>query len=459
MPTINYGEKTIYVPEGYRQNAQAAIDRDIHRAVNLGEMFEYETQDYLDAVATSTMLTPIAGDIAGMAADANMYATDPDSRNWFNYLFTAAGILPFVPAASQVRKARKTARKLHEVDNLFHGSNTDFEQFSDDAIGGGQGAQMIGHGHYFSSSEDKGDLYRMHGLERDDAYEDFLQAERAVAEANEDYNRVDLIERLQLGNTPKALDDIAADPDYDDDMREMASELAQTVRDMNPNIGKMYQVETPNITEDEIIDWDATLENQPPIVQEFFANQPMPPNQMTQENPMYGFMVDVKNKAKMETDRLNAKMSNKVLQQRRLREQLLQKRFDTIEGVTTPNYPGDQPLLDQIDILDNEINDILKRRDQTIFGSNDEVMQTQGYSPVKKEATRQLLEGGIKGVKYLDTTANPLPGSNKKGATNYVIFDARLIDIAKKYGVTIPSASLMLYGATNQGYEEDTSGI
>ena len=247
MPTINYGEKTIYFPEGYRQNAQAAIDRDIHRAVNLGEMFEYETQDYLDAVATSTMLTPVVGDLAGIAADVNMYATEPESRNWFNYLFTAAGVLPFVPAASQVRKARRTARKLHEIDNLYHGSNKDFDEFSDDAIGGGQGAQMMGHGHYFSSSEDRADLFRMHGLERDDAYEDFLQAEREVAEANQDYNRVDLIERLQLGDTPKALDDIAADPDYDDAVREQAKELAQTVRDMNPNIGKMYQVETPNI--------------------------------------------------------------------------------------------------------------------------------------------------------------------------------------------------------------------
>jgi hypothetical protein len=233
--------------------------------------------------------------------------------------------LPFVPAASQVRKARKTARKLHEVDNLFHGSNTDFEQFSDDAIGGGQGAQMMGHGHYFSSSEDRGDLYRMHGLERDDAYEDFLQAERAVAEANEDYNRVDLIERLQLGNTPKALDDIAADPDYDDDMREMASELAQTVRDMNPNIGKMYQVETPNITEDEIIDWDATLENQPPIVQEFFANQPMAPNQMTQENPMYGFMNTIKDQGDMQIQRLNAKMKYNVRQKEELDKSLIGK--------------------------------------------------------------------------------------------------------------------------------------
>jgi hypothetical protein len=111
MPTINYGEKTIYVPEGYRQNAQAAIDRDIHRAVNLGEMFEYETQDYLDAVATSTMLTPIAGDIAGMAADANMYATDPDSRNWFNYLFTCCWDIAFRPGGVSGKESTQNRQK------------------------------------------------------------------------------------------------------------------------------------------------------------------------------------------------------------------------------------------------------------------------------------------------------------------------------------------------------------
>ena len=31
---------------------------------------------------------------------------DPDSRTWFNYMFTAAGILPGIPAASQVKMAR-----------------------------------------------------------------------------------------------------------------------------------------------------------------------------------------------------------------------------------------------------------------------------------------------------------------------------------------------------------------
>ena len=74
-------KKQFTSPRDIAKNAQAAIDRDIHRAVNLGEMFEYETQDYLDAVATSTMLTPVVGDLAGIAADVNMYATEPESRN------------------------------------------------------------------------------------------------------------------------------------------------------------------------------------------------------------------------------------------------------------------------------------------------------------------------------------------------------------------------------------------
>ena len=452
MPTINYGEKTIYFPEGYRQNAQAAIDRDIHRAVNLGEMFEYETQDYLDAVATSTMLTPVVGDLAGIAADVNMYATEPESRNWFNYLFTAAGVLPFVPAASQVRKARRTARKLHEIDNLYHGSNKDFDEFSDDAIGGGQGAQMMGHGHYFSSSEDRADEFRAFGLKRDEEYETFLQNEYEKADQMQDYGRMDMLERLMGGFRPKDLDEIAADPDYDDAVRESAKELAQTVRDMNPNIGKMYQVETPNITEDEIIDFDARLEDQPPIVQEFFANQPMPPNQMTQENPMYGFMNTIKDQGDMQIQRLNAKMKYNVKQREELDKSLIAK---LTRGEIDFNSPEEKQIKQQINSLQNQYEDLLKQRSQTMVGSNQQVMQTQGFSPVKKEATRQLLEGGIKGVKYLDQNANPLPGSNKKGVTNYVIFDGRLIDIAKKYGVTIPSASLMLYGATNQGYEEE----
>jgi hypothetical protein len=53
------------------------------------------------------MFVPGVGDVTGLAADVDMYMRDPESRNIPNYLLTAAGALPFLPAASQVRKGIK----------------------------------------------------------------------------------------------------------------------------------------------------------------------------------------------------------------------------------------------------------------------------------------------------------------------------------------------------------------
>jgi len=53
-----------------------------------------------------------------------------------------------------------------------------------------------------------------------------------------------------------------------------------------------------------------------------------------------------------------------------------------------------------------------------------------------------LQEIGIKGVKYAD--ANTRHKSSDKQSKNFVIFDDRLIDISRKYGVTIPVAAAML---------------
>ena len=55
---------------------------------------------------------------------------------------------------------------------------------------------------------------------------------------------------------------------------------------------------------------------------------------------------------------------------------------------------------------------------------------------------RLLQEIGIKGVKYADAfTRHKSPDKQSK---NFVIFDDRLIDISRKYGVTIPVAAAML---------------
>ena len=104
----------------------------------------------LDAAAMSTMLVPGVGDVTGLAADVDMYMRDPESRNLPNYLLTAAGALPFLPAASQVRQGIKA----------YHGSPYSFDRFSTEQIGTGEGAQAYGQGLYFAERENVAKQYR-----------------------------------------------------------------------------------------------------------------------------------------------------------------------------------------------------------------------------------------------------------------------------------------------------------
>lgn len=65
----------------------------------------------LENAALATMFTPVVGDVTGLLADAKMYATEPEQRNLLNYGLTAAGVLPFVPAVSSVKKTIKELPK------------------------------------------------------------------------------------------------------------------------------------------------------------------------------------------------------------------------------------------------------------------------------------------------------------------------------------------------------------
>ena len=72
----------------------------------------------LDAAAMSTMFVPGVGDVTGLAADVDMYMRDPESRNLPNYLLTAAGALPFLPAASVINRMRPKDDFTAEMDRL-----------------------------------------------------------------------------------------------------------------------------------------------------------------------------------------------------------------------------------------------------------------------------------------------------------------------------------------------------
>jgi hypothetical protein len=62
--------------------------------------------DMLGAASLPLSGVPIAGDIAGVAADAAMYAAYPEERTWGNYAMSALGGLPLIPGAAALRAAK-----------------------------------------------------------------------------------------------------------------------------------------------------------------------------------------------------------------------------------------------------------------------------------------------------------------------------------------------------------------
>ena len=63
--------------------------------------------DLLAGVSLPLSAVPVVGDVAGLGADAAMYATDPESRTLGNFGMTALSAFPFVPNAAAYRLAQK----------------------------------------------------------------------------------------------------------------------------------------------------------------------------------------------------------------------------------------------------------------------------------------------------------------------------------------------------------------
>ena len=149
----------------------------------------------------------------------------------------------------------------------YHGSPHDFDRFSTENIGTGEGAQAYGHGLYFAEREGTAMSYRDALTPRDFDYEEHLMEQYKVAESMEDYNRMDMLERAMQHDTPADFRDIASDADYDDDYRQLANDMADEMEGfVNPkgnpvNFGRMYEVDI-NASPDELLDYDVDLIDQ-----------------------------------------------------------------------------------------------------------------------------------------------------------------------------------------------------
>lgn len=91
----------------------------------VGKALNFVEANPLTSAALATSTTPVVGDVLGLAADAEMYATDPESRTPVNFALTAAGLIPFVPAASGA--IRNVARADTPAADTVKGSELERE--------------------------------------------------------------------------------------------------------------------------------------------------------------------------------------------------------------------------------------------------------------------------------------------------------------------------------------------
>lgn len=346
----------------------------------------------LDAAAMSTMFVPGVGDVTGLAADVDMYMRDPESRNIPNYLLTAAGALPFLPAASQVRKGIKA----------YHGSPHSFDRFSTEQIGTGEGAQAYGQGLYFAGDEKVAKQYREQ-LSRNQKVEIEINGTAVDYDGKSDTKNIALdliageVRKFPEKSVSDAIDDALKQSktfsEYDDPkiwepVQEWINKNRSSITSVKPR-GSMYEVNL-DVEPDELIDWDTPISQQSKKVQDaVYANR------------------------------------------------------DAVDQRIVDDYFGG----DRNNIINEDMTG------QQYMANMDKV-----NAGMIDGTEYELAERGVKGVRYADAfTRHKTPD---KRSMNYVIFDDRLITIAKKYGIAIPAAAAMLARMTgedtSQSYQEET---
>ena len=337
-------------------------------------------KQYLDAILQS----------AGVLGDA-AYASIPLTGPYGAIAGTALKGIGAVGKASKGAKVKGLSSLPESEDYItaYHGTAADFDKFDIGKIGTGEGMQAYGRGLYFAEEELVGKEYQkaLGTIVKYDGKPIMKGDKQVGTTGNQDLD--DFI-MMELGDIDKAID-AAKQPDFDrpdivDELEYIKEQGLVEVEDA----GKLYEAKL-KVTPDELLDLDKPLNKQNKGV-----------------------------KKKID-DLFETPISSLNLEESFVKS-------DFLEGVET--------IGDYI----KELKAIQRAYpNPPPFTGNNLSTELKGLIGAKR--TSELLESvGIKGNKYLDEFSRDAKG----GTSNYVIFDDRVIDISKKYGVTIPVAGAML---------------
>lgn len=281
----------------------------------------------------------------------------------------------------------------------FHGSPHSFDKFSLDKIGTGEGAQAYGHGLYFAENEGVAKGYR-DTLGGADSVEvngkkTWQKGQSTVGLGNNvDAENIATDALSRFADTEQAswwlrgLTGQYEKPGWSKARDEAIELLKSGKAKVNVN-GSMYEVNI-NANPDDFLDWDKPLSEQPEGIRRKLG-------WTAEQESAY------KQAQLSDDDALLAALNGDASSYKN-------------SGLKPPSG------LPSLDAMGSDI-----ARGTSLFDKASDV-----------EKSLRLKEAGIPGIKYLDAGSR---GAGD-GSRNYVVFDDKLIDIVKKYGIAGASAML-----------------
>ncbi len=337
----------------------------------------------------------------------------------------------------------------------FHGSGADFDEFKLSKIGTGEGNQVFGYGLYFTDSKDIAKFYKNATLKSQNV--EFNGKPIKFLSDSQDIDNKTVIlgkirDRILSGNfNPKGAvnnvkfeyeqsiknsfdlskplnkiekmnyDSMKSDLDYIDSL---------DANDFKYQSGKTYEVNIKTVT-DNLINNDIPIneqsKNMQDKVQEIIEIMPFAENKF--------FKLDLNLNGGLFRQELEGQVRagiNKIADNnvRRLKKEISQFDFEKMIN--------EDPFLK---LVNSKMLD-----DKTVTGY---IGNPLGSTP--KIASEIMNDFGIKGIKY--KSGQLTRGQQDSKATNFVIFDDKIIDIMAKYGIVgAIGVSAMQRGSGSEGY-------
>ena len=345
-----------------------------------------------------------------------------------------AGAAMVVPEDAEAGKLDAVRRGLQAVRGIraYHGSPHDFERFDLSKIGTGEGAQAYGHGLYFAESEPVARGYR-DKLTTDSL---FTSTGDVFDPSSLKHMNMRVIARKNLENLEPTIEQgklwlskiDQRNPELASMLRSDIATLEQLAASggVKRNPGRMYEVNI-RANPDQFLDWDKPLREQSERVQNFFQ---------ARVNPNKGRAYSDDEFRSAFGNPLSGTLYESAASSRRFLEPILsggQESADFVNLVAKSSPEAASALQAAIDKYARFNSPTGADVYQSVAHGD---RSTLGFVPSFDRgvsASQELLEAGIPGIRYLDRGSR---GAGE-GSRNYVVFDDKLIDILRKYGIPI----------------------